>query len=157
MIETALVLLLLLVILIGIAEFARAWYTKNSLKNAVRQGARVAAVTNPNTNFPSSPFTCTTANTTLAFCQNPASNAIITAVCCQPGVPHLAGNATTITVTCFDPSGTLLGSCSGVGGVISGGTVQVSGTTTFLLVVGGSPWPWPASTTLITDASMRYE
>jgi Flp pilus assembly protein TadG len=44
LIETALVLFLILMILLGIAEFSRAWFTKNSIKNAARQGARVAAV-----------------------------------------------------------------------------------------------------------------
>ncbi len=44
LIETTFVLLLLLLILFGIAEFARAWFLKNSLNNAARVGARFAVV-----------------------------------------------------------------------------------------------------------------
>jgi Flp pilus assembly protein TadG len=44
LIETVFVLALLLILIFGIAEFARAWYLKNSLNNASRVGARVAIV-----------------------------------------------------------------------------------------------------------------
>jgi hypothetical protein len=43
-IETVLVLTLLFIVLFVIVEFSRAWYLKNSLNNAVRVGARFAAV-----------------------------------------------------------------------------------------------------------------
>ncbi len=46
-IEFALVLPLLLVILFGIVEFARAWMTMSVLTSAAREGARLAAVTAP--------------------------------------------------------------------------------------------------------------
>jgi hypothetical protein len=45
LIETAIILVVLLVIVLGITEFSRGWFTKNSIKNAVRTGARVGAVT----------------------------------------------------------------------------------------------------------------
>ncbi len=158
LIETALVLLLLLIILIGIAEFARAWYTKNSLKNAARQGARVAAVLTPNTNFTSTntpSFSC--GGISNSSCDGAALDPLIKAFCCQPGVSRDSSNPATAAVTCYSPSGVPLSDCSGSGGVISGGTVKVSGTYTFNFIIGGSPWPWPASTSLSVDASMRYE
>ncbi len=45
--ELALALPLLLLILVGIFEFARAYSIKQSLVNAAREGARVAVVQNP--------------------------------------------------------------------------------------------------------------
>lgn len=44
LIETVFVIMLLLILIFGIAEFARGWYVKNSLNNAARIGARFAAV-----------------------------------------------------------------------------------------------------------------
>jgi Flp pilus assembly protein TadG len=49
-IEFALVLPLLLIILFGIVEFARAWMTVSVLTSAAREGARLAAVTAPDVN-----------------------------------------------------------------------------------------------------------
>lgn len=45
LVETACVLPLLLVLIFGMVDFGRAMYTKNTLNNAARSGARVAAVT----------------------------------------------------------------------------------------------------------------
>jgi Flp pilus assembly protein TadG len=138
LIETAFALLILLVLTLGAVEFARAWYVKNSLKNAVRQGARVVAVT-PNTPTPFiTSFSCTSA------CPN--TNNIIDAVCCQPGVTP----PVEVTVTCS-------GSTTACGSITAGDTVTVQATKTFLFIIGGSPWPWPGSTDMVADASMRYE
>lgn len=49
-VEFALVFPLLLVLLIGIAEFGRAWMTMNTLTSAAREGARLAVVTAPDLN-----------------------------------------------------------------------------------------------------------
>jgi Flp pilus assembly protein TadG len=43
-VEFALVLPILLLLLIGIAEFGRAWMTRNIMTGASREGVRVAAV-----------------------------------------------------------------------------------------------------------------
>ena len=137
LIETALILFLLLLILLGISEFARAWYTKSSLKNAARQGVRVAVVTSPLTAFSS--FSCPPKSSC------PLANAIRNAVCCQPGVPQ----GTTVNLTLTDDDGS--------GGLNAGDTKTVEASSTFTYIVGGSPWPWPISTTLTTNASMRYE
>lgn len=146
LIETAFVLFLLLLILLGITEFARAWYTKNSLKNAARQGARVAAVTTPASTIPVS-FTCI--DTTTCPVGTPVENA----VCCQPGIPKKANNNTTVTLTCRDSSGTTV-TCSGV---TAGAEISVQVTSTFYFIVGNSPWPWSKSMDFTTNASMRYE
>ena len=142
LIETALILFLLLLILLGISEFARAWYTKNSLKNAARQGARVAVVTSGITadsdTKPASP---------PANCDGLTGNA---QVFCEiwisaPGLP--AGTIVNLTINDDD----------GSGGLNAGDTITVDATSTFTYIVGGSPWPWPDSTDLTTNASMRYE
>jgi Flp pilus assembly protein TadG len=47
LVEFALVVPLLLLLVFGIAEFGRAWMTKNILTGAVREAARIAAVQAP--------------------------------------------------------------------------------------------------------------
>jgi Flp pilus assembly protein TadG len=140
LIETAFMLSLLLTILLGISEFARAWYAKNSLKNGVRQGARVAAVTSPLTEF--SNFTCPDRETS---CPPPLANVVQNAVCCQPGISE--GTTVSLTINDDDVSG----------GLNAGDTITVNASSSFEYVVGGSPWPWPDSADLTTSASMRYE
>jgi Flp pilus assembly protein TadG len=46
-IETALVIILILMLFFGIAEIARAWWFKGQINNAARVGVRVAVVTSP--------------------------------------------------------------------------------------------------------------
>ena len=120
LIETALILFVILLILLGISEFARAWFVKNTLKNAVRQGARVAALT-PRDNLLTS-FSCV--NPTC-----PETNPVKNAVCCQPGVPKKAVNNTLITLLCSDNNGNSIG-CDAI---VLNGSVQVTATTNFLL------------------------
>jgi Flp pilus assembly protein TadG len=48
LVEFVLVLPIFIVLLFGIMEFGRIWETMNVLTSAAREGARVAAVTNPN-------------------------------------------------------------------------------------------------------------
>jgi Flp pilus assembly protein TadG len=52
MVEFALILPLLLLLLIGIVEFARAWNVYEVLTDAAREGARNAVVDNPSTADP---------------------------------------------------------------------------------------------------------
>ncbi len=148
LIETALVLVILLVILLGITEFARAWFTKNSLKNAVRQGARVAVVT-PAASLTTS-FQCASSTT----CPN--ANVLTNAVCCQPGVKPKTGEpAINVTLECRDASNAIV-ACSAVA---PNGTVRVQAilNNPNFYVIGGGIWPWPKSLNLIVAASMRYE
>jgi hypothetical protein len=152
LVETAIVLVLLLVILFGIAEFSRAWYTKNSLKNAVRSGARLAAVTCgvANVSNAACPGSCPPpAPNTSALCSNSGdssnNSAIIGAVCCQLGPNARALTTVSITTTANDPSG------------LTADDMNVSASTTFNFVIGGGIWPWAKSTTITTDATMRHE
>ena len=46
-VEFALILPLILLLIFGITEFGRAWMTVNVMHSAVREGARLAAVTAP--------------------------------------------------------------------------------------------------------------
>jgi Flp pilus assembly protein TadG len=46
LVEMALVLPVLLLLLLGILEFGRAWYTKQVITDAAREGARLAVVQN---------------------------------------------------------------------------------------------------------------
>ena len=156
LIETALVLFLLLLILLGITEFSRAWYTKSSLKNAARQGARVAAVT-PSANITVSTFFCEDGMACPYTADATTFGPIKNAVCCQPGVPRRPSPASTsVSLSCKNATGAILPSCSDV---IGGGevTAAITFTDPKFFVVGNSPWPWPKSLTMTTDASMRYE
>jgi Flp pilus assembly protein TadG len=134
LIETALILFILLLILLGISEFARAWYTKNSLKNAVRSGARVAVVTPSVSDLGALP------------CPQVA-NSIINVVCTSPGVKN--DNRTSVSIN-VDP---------GSGPAVNGNEIMVTATYSDpnFYIVGNSPWPWPKSLSLTTYASMRYE
>lgn len=143
LIETAFALLLLLIITLGGIEFARLLYVRNSLKNAVRQGARVAAVT-PTVTTTVCPGSPCPAGRTFTPC--PGSG-IVNQVCTSPGVPTNAQVNVCFTNKPADPVATL----------DVGDTINVCGRTAFPFVVGGSPWPWPGSTVVATDASMRYE
>jgi prepilin-type N-terminal cleavage/methylation domain-containing protein len=151
LIELALVIALISVILLGITEFARAWFTKNSLKNAVRQGARVAVVT-PVANFPTD---CNSNSDPSGWAPCTDTNVIIKAVCSQPGIPPT-------TRVCVDQIDN-----NGITGFQSGDTVIVAANynnPTFF-VIGGTYfelfgikiWPWERSLNITVDASMRYE
>ena len=156
LIETALVLILLLMILIGIAEYSRAWYRKSSVKNAVRQGARVAAVTPHIATTSASCGGGITCSPTLSpglstSCTGPGCNDgyIEAIVCCTTGVANDA--STTVNITVTDSTG-----AAKSGDAQSGDAVNVSSTTAFSTIVPrlfGSLIP----TQLSSDATMRYE
>jgi len=134
LIETALILFILLLLLLGIAEFARAWYTKNSLKNAARQGARIAVVT-PNLTDRSG--TC------------PSGDPVIRAVCTSPGVRN--DGRTTVVIDVEGKSGA---SVAATGDTV---TTRVTYNDNNFFVVGGAPWPWPKALNTTEATSMRYE
>jgi Flp pilus assembly protein TadG len=140
LIETALVLFLLLLIVLGITEFARAWYTKNSLKNAARTGARVAVITPGITTTP----TPTTYN--LSDCSGtPTGNAkVFCSIWTSPGIKSESSASLTINDT------------NGNGAADIDETVTVTATMNFATVVPqilGKFIPNQFS----ADASMRYE
>jgi Flp pilus assembly protein TadG len=131
LIETALVLMLLLIILLGLAEFARAWFTKSSLKSGVRSGARLAVVTPSITEFTNTPC--------------PNADAIVNAVCTSPGVKNDVNTSVSVDVVDNNPP------------AASGDVIKVSAQTVFTFIVGGPPWPWPTAIYINADSSMRYE
>ncbi len=134
-IETILMLTILFVIFFMIAEFARAWYLKNSLNNAVRIAVRKAVVT-PNLTAES------------GSCSSGGGGLIVSAVCSSPGVPGDEDTDTSVTVTWTDDDSS--------GDLNSGDTVRVSATAQFNTVVPNLPvviFPDSAS----SAATMRYE
>ncbi|MBI5598327.1 MAG: pilus assembly protein [Deltaproteobacteria bacterium] len=135
LVETVFVLVLLLILILGIAEFARAWYVKNSLNNAARFGARVGAVTSG------------LVSETNTLCSSPVSN-VAKAVCPpqSPGVPAAAK----VTVVCTDPSN-VVKNCTTAA---TGDTVTVTVSTDFSTF---KILPLFSVTTLSSQASMRYE
>jgi hypothetical protein len=80
LIETTFILALILLILFGIAEFARAWFLKNSINNAARIGARVAVVQS-NLNATADPGPSCGAGGL-----NPGVQAVLDSVCDSGGV-----------------------------------------------------------------------
>lgn len=92
LIETVFVIMILLLLIFSVAEFARGWYIKNSLNNAARIGARFAAV-EPDITQPNDPE-------------------ISAKVLAQSGVPTnatvavaLTGDTVTVTVSIAFPGG----------------------------------------------------
>jgi Flp pilus assembly protein TadG len=146
LIETAFVLIILVLIALGITEFARAWYTKNSLKNAARQGARAAVVTSGITDEIERVKTST---------PDPASCGSLTGndrVYCyiwiSPGIKN--GAKATIEITDTSANGIKPDADD---------TVRVIVSDYFDFIVGGSSssiWWW-SDQTFTADATMRYE
>jgi Flp pilus assembly protein TadG len=142
LIETALVLVIILMILFGITEFSRAWFTKNSLKNAVRHGVRLAVV-KPNIND------CPNQTCGSVACPDADSTTVLNEVCGAPGVPPPpAGAIVTVSLdrTPADPPAGIVGD-----------PITVTASYDFEFIIGGGLWPWPATTPLVANATMRHE
>ena len=143
LIETALILFLLMLIVLGISEFSRAWFVKNSLKNAARAGARLAVVTIIS-NFPSGvgpPFA-----TEVEFtCPN--ANTILNATCRAPGVKNTTDTHVFLKVDDSDSNGSIT-----PGDTI---TVRISRINFESIVPGLFRTFIPSQ--LSADSSMRYE
>lgn len=129
-IETIGMIFFLLILFFMIAEFARAWYLKNSLNNAARVGVRVAIVTSNLTGFSN---TCSAGGTGDPF----------DATCSASGVPESANVALTIEDDNSDGKAT------------QGEKVTVTVTADFATVVPNILPFMPTSVT--AAASMRYE
>jgi len=136
-IETALMMIFLLVLFFGMAEIARAWWLKNQLNNAARVAVRVAIVT-PTLSSIGSPEPCT----------SPSSAVAVTA-------------CNSITNTALHDSATVDLDVGHSGNAIPGDTVKVTVTGDFVSVVpnlaGLSFGLFPTSLNMTSDASMRYE
>ncbi len=132
-IETVLMLFFLLVLFFLIAEFARAWYLKNSLNNAARVGVRVAVVT-PNLSG-SGPISCSS-----------ASGPVFDAICSSPGLP----DTTQVTLSIEDDVGPAAPPAS------SGDTIRVAIAADFETFVPGII-PGLNDISVFAETSMRYE
>lgn len=141
-VETVLVIIVLFIMLFGIVEWSRAWWTKNSLNNAVRVGARTAAVKS---------------GITLDLVSQPCSpaptNDIIALVCLSPGVPKVAD--TFVIISGVDENS------SGGPNLDEGDTVTIRVQAVFEGAVPGlsgiSFGFVPDNLPLVSQASMRYE
>ncbi len=134
LIETVFVLILLLVLIFGIAEFSRAWYVKNSLNNSARIGARVAVV-DPNLSF----------TQTVEVCSAPPVTEAGIAVCDAPGVR--SGSTVTVEIS-IDNDASFTTS--------TGDTVTVKVETEFDTIIAGL-LPWLDEKAITSVQSMRYE
>lgn len=147
LVETALVLLLLLIILLGITEFARAWFVKNTLKHGAREGARKAVVTPDISNFVAS---CASQFDTCPNAEPAEANdKVLFAVCCS--APGIKRDKTQVTLSITDNGNSLIPD--------KGDTVEVTSSfnDSSFFIVGGSPWPWPSNLIFDVTARMRYE
>ena len=132
-IETVFMLVFLLFLFFLIAEFARAWYLKNSLNNAARVGVRVAVVTQELSNI-------------SGDCSGSGSDPVLEAVCSSPGLT----DTTQVTVTIdFDEAEPTAPPAS------SGDTVTVSLSADFTTFVPLLDSLVPEKA--VSGASMRYE
>jgi hypothetical protein len=139
LIETALMLFLILLILLGITEFSRAWYTKSSLKNAARSGARLAVVTPSLEDISATP------------CPGPG-NLLINTICTSPGIKN--DNRTGVTI---DVEGKVTNPPSVV--TMPGDTilVRLNYNDPQFFILGNAPWPWPKALNTTEEVRMRYE
>jgi hypothetical protein len=160
--ETAFVLFVLMLIALGTVEFARAWYTKNSMKNAARHGARIAVVVDALTPTTTADVECsdTTGGDipcggfTCPIDIDPVNTTdVARAVCCSPGIHRdtTLSKDTTVRLIIRGDDGTPKGLA------LQGDSVTVCVKYPFDFVIGNSPsWPW-SNQTFNSDATMSYE
>jgi Flp pilus assembly protein TadG len=151
MVEMALVIFLLVILIFGMTEFGRAMYTKNTLTNAARAGARVAVVT-PASSYPTLTATNVACNSNGSSTPN---STVYDAVC-----KGIAGGGIKANTSTPPPSAIV-----SIGILNPAGTSQTSPATgyTITVTVQSSFDPVLAlmrnmiSSTLSGQASMRYE
>lgn len=141
-IETALLIILLLVLFFGIAEIARAWWYKGQLGTAARAGAREQVVQNNISAGGACSFSggrCTGGDTVVAA----ACNSITTQDLCNSAVVVVNSDTT------CSSTGTIVGACI---------TVSVAGSFTTALpgLIGSSSGLMPAGPLQATMV-MRHE
>jgi Flp pilus assembly protein TadG len=141
MVEMALVISFLVLLVFGMTEFGRAMYTKNTLNNAARAGARVAIVT-PASSFP-------TLSATSVDCNNSQANVIYAAVCTGIAGGGIQNKTVTVSIDIQDPGGnTQTAPASGYSVSV---TVQASFDPVLALMKN------MISASLSGEATMRYE
>lgn len=136
LVEMAIILPLLLLLVIGIFEFGRAMYTKNTLTHAARAGARTAVVT-PNLAPDSSYTGCS------------STDPVIQSIC--QGLDTLKDkNNVSISVQVFSPGSTTPKSGNAAPGDSAKVTVTLTGFSSVIPII-------PLPTTLSGNTAMRYE
>jgi len=109
LVEFVLVLPVFIILLFGIMEFGRLWETTNVLTSAAREGARVAAVTAPNTSRVTNAAqnilaSANISNVTINVTGPTASDEVVVTVSCNyapitgsivPGIGQIALSRTT--------------------------------------------------------------
>lgn len=145
LVEMALVIFLLLLLVMGIVEFGRAMYVKNTLTHAARAGARAGVVT-PSLVSPVTHKGCTDSSTVVATsCNNLYSGidkskvTVLLQVFAQGDDPDTASPKTTNATTPPNPGDTVKV------------TVTLEGFTSIV------PKMLPIPTTLSGNTAMRYE
>lgn len=140
LVEMALVLFLLLLLVIGIFEFGRAMYIKNTLTHAARAGARAAAVTPGITDGSATP------DPSCNYGANPTGNARVYQAVCNSLYSGIDKNSVVMSITINDlaaPTGLSTGDMIKVSVVLNN----------FKAVVPFIPIP----NTLAGETAMRYE
>ena len=143
MVETALVLMLLVVLIFGMTEFGRAMYTKNTLNNAARAGARAAIVTNP---LNSLTRTYPSFSTTDSIYNNIFGSLL-----------YIDKTQVTATVCVVDNTGACTGKTPAGPGDPVNVTVTYTGFNSVVPRLIGPTGMIRLSSTLIGSATMRYE
>lgn len=143
LVEMAFVLFLLLLLVLGIFEFGRAMYIKNTLTHSARAGARTAVVT-PGINKGSS--------TGDAGCSyGTTENDVVFKSTCMSLYSAIDKSKTTFDIKVYSPDGTEKTSADAVPGDTVKVTVTLSGFTSVV------PNFIPVPNTLSGDTAMRYE
>jgi len=93
LVEFALILPVLLLLILGVIEFGRAFYMKNTLVNAVRNAARKAVV---NSNWNQNTIRFWTYSAVPASWRN---STVITSVLANPSLPPASGSGASINIT----------------------------------------------------------
>lgn len=146
LVETTFMLLLLLLILFAIAEFARAWFLKNSLNNAARVGARFAVV-----------------EVDLESCTvcAPDDADAVAQVLDAPGVPSGSGFDVTVDLDIFDKGSGAVKSEADTGDIVTVtvtvGFLDSEGESTTFSAFGRLIPGLSTLSSLSAKASMRYE
>ncbi len=105
MVEMALIIFFLVLLIFGMTEFGRAMYTKNTLTNAARAAARVAAVTPPSS-FPSLSETSIRCSAGVSNPQNTIYDAVCKGIAGGGGIhaPGILPLSAVVSISFQDPN-----------------------------------------------------
>jgi Flp pilus assembly protein TadG len=150
MVELAFVIFIVVTFAFGITEFGRAMYTKNTLTNAARAGARQAVVTQGLTVASSTTLTLSGNNCNY---NNPSGNDLIYQAVCSSLYSGIDKSQVNVTIESKDSSNNTESPAK------TGDTITVTVTCNFASVIPNlfGPGAIPFPSTLTGVAAMRYE